>query len=342
MAAVAASAGLKSRPKASEICGVRPVSSSLAATKSNGVSRYKRGNGENINIDVYVHVLGSPTDNKANRTEFLLNGVDWTIWPPSSYYHPFSNVVHDEKLRDLHKGNLSTLNLYFLNGTKTHAGIASTTLNVYSTQIHAVWLNSNTVPGGNNPYFNQGKSAVHEVGHWLGFDTHTATEECFDKHPCKTSPECINYMSFANDECKTEFNSEQIALMRNFATQVKLGQRPKYYTELESEKAPPFDPETSPGDTETSPPEQASNTCDSEEDAQTTYHISLDECRKRYSQCISELGEDAKKPDAIWFCIMLKSTPSDTTESAATTTSQTKTLAVVNKPTQPTKSAPPA
>ena len=100
---------------------------------------------------------------------FKLAGVDWTaISTLAPYENPFSKILYNKELQGIYKGDdkgdNTTLNLYFLNGTNGHGGISQ---NLFYLK-RSVFVNARTVPGGTEPSFNMGLTTVHEVGHWLG------------------------------------------------------------------------------------------------------------------------------------------------------------------------------
>ncbi|KAF6817845.1 metalloprotease MEP1 [Colletotrichum sojae] len=94
-------------------------------------------------------------------------------------------------------------------------------------------INYVATPGGPNPIVNQGKTAIHEAGHWFGlkhvFHTYqcddegdtiddtpaasTLTEGCpIGKDSCPDSPgldPIHNYMDYSDDYCLTEFTPQQ-------------------------------------------------------------------------------------------------------------------------------------
>ena len=102
--------------------------------------------------------------------------------------------------------------------------------------MHGIVLNPYTLPGGDWPY-DQGDTAVHEVGHYLGL-LHTFQEGCFGSgdyvsdtpaqnygdniYSCDESLDTCsspgndpvhNYMNYTDDECLTEFSNGQIDRM---------------------------------------------------------------------------------------------------------------------------------
>lgn len=75
--------------------------------------------------------------------------------------------------RALRKGTYSDLNIYFQpalqQGSLGYAYLP-TSVSSGSTAFYrdGVSIKSSTVPGGSQSRFNLGKTATHEVGHWLG------------------------------------------------------------------------------------------------------------------------------------------------------------------------------
>ena len=85
----------------------------------------------------------------------------------------------------LRKGDYKTLNLYFLKKLRDNAlgyayypSAAGTVVGSRSFNLSGATNNFDTVPGGTLNGFNLGRTATHEVGHWLGL-AHT-----FDGYSC--------------------------------------------------------------------------------------------------------------------------------------------------------------
>ncbi|KAK2599060.1 hypothetical protein QQS21_005466 [Conoideocrella luteorostrata] len=214
-----------------------------------------------IQMDLYVHVLGRPEENKDNKTQFLLDhktienqvkvlnqdfkpvnvsfalkGVDWTIKTDlPKYRYAISYMLDYSSLKDLYKGDKSTLNVYFVNASFQQSGIEGPIAK--SGGLYACALNSNTVPGGASPHLNRGHIATHEVGHWLGIDPHSdeglsTCEKPDDDNPsreCHPSRRCSNYMSYSHDICMNSWEPDQVSFMHNFARELKLGKSPKHW-----------------------------------------------------------------------------------------------------------------
>ena len=133
----------------------------------------------------------------------------------------------------LRQGSYSDLNLYFLTSLNDVLGYCYFPVDSPSdaevTQDGCSILAS-TVPGGSEERFNLGKTATHEVGHWLGL-FHTFQGGCDDEDkvadtPAQESPSSgcpigrdscpgggpdpiHNYMDYSDDDCLEEFTSGQ-------------------------------------------------------------------------------------------------------------------------------------
>ncbi|WP_164017151.1 zinc metalloprotease [Pyxidicoccus trucidator] len=139
----------------------------------------------------------------------------------------------------LRRGGKESLNLYLANPGGGLLGWATFPWSYTSSPVNdgVVMLNS-TVPGGTTAPFNEGDSAVHEVGHWLGLnhtnqgcslddgvaDTPRASGSSFactdglDTCPADPGPDPIhNYMSYTDDRCMFEFTPGQSARMDSMA-----------------------------------------------------------------------------------------------------------------------------
>lgn len=141
-----------------------------------------------INVKVYWHVIATSnsvsggyitqatldrqlevlnTDFAASGVSFVQEGVDWTI---NSGYA--SDTQELSMKRALRKGTYADLNIYFVPGTE-YLGYAYFPTSISSTTsqefyLDGVVIKSQTVPGGSLAPYNLGKTATHEIGHWLG------------------------------------------------------------------------------------------------------------------------------------------------------------------------------
>ncbi|KAL8712858.1 MAG: hypothetical protein Q9220_003066 [cf. Caloplaca sp. 1 TL-2023] len=176
---------------------------------------------------------------------------------------------------DLRTGSYSTLNVYFqsnLTGswlepgtnllgqcalpetvnttTCSNTGRCTTTTSAPTDfSYDGCEINLATVPGGSMQHFNQGKTAVHEIGHWFGL-MHTFTDETcnasdsgdmIDDTPQEATPtdgcptakdSCpgsagldpvANYMDYSYDECMTEFSPGQSLRMAQIYKKMRSG-----------------------------------------------------------------------------------------------------------------------
>lgn len=136
-----------------------------------------------------------------------------------------------------------------LQGIELNGGAASTDGVVISYDAFGT-INKNDGSFSLNDVYNQGRTATHEVGHWLGLrhiwgdtdtcengdyclDTPNATEEHYD---CNTYDTCFNdglgedmvqnYMDYTNDSCMDTFTQDQknrmIAVLKNSPRRVEL------------------------------------------------------------------------------------------------------------------------
>lgn len=115
--------------------------------------------------------------------------------------------------------------------------------------LDAVHINAAGLPGGSNPSYNLGRTAVHEVGHWFGLlhpfggqcdnedfgdfvadtprqaDPTRAADGCSKtKDTCPGVPgydNVANYMDYSADSCKVMFTAGQQVRMHNFFNSVR-------------------------------------------------------------------------------------------------------------------------
>jgi hypothetical protein len=134
----------------------------------------------------------------------------------------------------LNKGGRSALNIYTVRLPFQPFGWARFPWEPENVQ--GVVIGFNTLPGGSEPFFNQGDTATHEVGHWLGL-FHTFENGCnapgdqVDDTPpesgatrmCPPAPDSCpgdgkrdsirNFMNLTNDQCMFQFTTDQARRM---------------------------------------------------------------------------------------------------------------------------------
>jgi len=213
--------------------------------KNQDISRMRMAN---IIVPTYFHVItdgtiGSITDDEIDlqidvlnegyggRFIFQLEGK--TTTDNSNWYNDI-NFEGAMKFA-LREGDCDTLNIYTTSGY-TFLGFAFFPIQCASNKISdGVVINSNTIPGGTEYPYNEGKTLTHEVGHWLGL-YHTFNNGCdapgdfIDDTPAHDKPDsyCIsadtcpsspgdnpinNYMNYTPDSCLTEFTPDQYTRM---------------------------------------------------------------------------------------------------------------------------------
>jgi hypothetical protein len=168
---------------------------------------------------------------------FSLAGVDRTT--NAEWYAMAHSRVEREAKDALHRGDDTALNLYTADIDESLGllGWAYYPKDVRGRPtIDGVVLAAGSLPGGDIENYDQGKTATHEVGHWLGL-AHTFQGGCSttgdrvsdtpaQKSPTSGCPEgrdscpkdpgldpIHNYMDYSYDACYTEFTPGQATRM---------------------------------------------------------------------------------------------------------------------------------
>ena len=156
----------------------------------------------------------------------------------SWYYATIGSTAETNMFKKLRVGGASTLNVYF-NDASGNLGYAALPMYYDDKPVQdGVVVLSGSVPGGSVTYYNEGKTLVHEVGHWLGllhtFDTnHISRNGCLgngdfvsdtprQRYPTMGCPvrqdSCpnsggldmvSNFMDYSDDVCLTKFTTGQ-------------------------------------------------------------------------------------------------------------------------------------
>jgi len=203
-------------------------------------------------IDVYFHVIDDGTVGIVPDAQiqaqmdvlnaaysptgwsFALQGVDRTTNP--SWFDMKSTGKANHVKQALRVGSADDLNIYTANLGKSLLGFSTFPADYAKHPADdGVVLLFSSLPGGAAAPYNQGDTAVHEVGHWMGL-YHTFQGGCSDPGdfvadtPAEASPayDCTegrdtcpapgldpihNYMDYGDDACINEFTAGQAARM---------------------------------------------------------------------------------------------------------------------------------
>jgi len=172
---------------------------------------------------------------------FAQAGVTWTVNAAWSRMVPGSRAEEQAK-RALHVGGPATLNVYVASIGGGLLGWATFPEPSWGNALFfdGVVILDESMPGGTVVPFNQGDTATHEVGHWLGLyhtfeggcsgpgdyvaDTPYEAEPAFecrrdasrDSCPDKPGKDPIhNFMDYTEDFCMNQFSNGQVARMSN-------------------------------------------------------------------------------------------------------------------------------
>jgi hypothetical protein len=219
-----------------------------------------------INIPVYAHVINKgtgisngdiPDTMIANQiavlnaayanTPFRFTLVSTDRTTNSTWYTAGPDTTAEAAMKNaLRKGTADDLNMYFSSPGGGLLGWA-TFPNWYarSPSDDGVVILNTSLPGGTAAPYNEGDTATHEVGHWLGL-YHTFQGGCQKKNDyvsdtpaeqssafgcpsgrdtCRTAgvDPITNFMDYTDDHCMDRFSAGQVARMDSMWTSYRAG-----------------------------------------------------------------------------------------------------------------------
>lgn len=256
MGAIAALSAASASELAERRCATRSLTASEAAQLDERVARFERSlqagdhhRPEHIVIPVAFHVLHAGDAGLLSQADiddqmavlnqgfattpfrFSLMSVDYTDNADYFAMNPYSDIEQVVK-NELHVGDARVLNLYSASPSDGYLGWSSLPWDYAANPIDdGVVLLHSSLPGGAAAPYNEGDTAIHEIGHWLGL-YHTFEEGCSRRNdrvydtPAESEPAIgcpvgrdtcqgggldpvHNFMNYVDDDCMDEFTFGQ-------------------------------------------------------------------------------------------------------------------------------------
>ena len=238
----------------------RPISGTRPITIKTYVHVITRNNGSggvtptqiNKQIQVMNDGFAGTTSPNAAPTPFRFVVADTDVTANTDWYNwsVYSDNDDEEAKAALHEGGWADLNIYITglqDGLLGYAYFPEPGLPLY---LDGLVVLNQSLPGGNAVPYNQGDTATHEVGHWLGLE-HTFENGCnapgdgVDDTPAQHDGDnvfdcaedldtCLadrgkdpvhNFMSYGDDPCLNQFTAGQSVRMVQSWQTFRMGRR---------------------------------------------------------------------------------------------------------------------